>query len=144
MVGGVRTRTDGDGDDCVWRIRDWLGWRHGVVFSASAGLLCAWHAAATSMPRPGWESANHRFGVLLERIRQARLGGNLDDVELACQALLHQVDARALQAPLRQAIAELREMFTRVTPGASTCLLGCPAGRCAEAIVTAHPDQHPG
>jgi hypothetical protein len=43
-------RTDSDGEaSCLWLIRDRIGWRRMVVFTASAQLLIAWHSASMGM-----------------------------------------------------------------------------------------------
>lgn len=111
-------------DTCPSQIRDRHGWRHGVLFSASADLLVAWYAASAGMHRRTWGTANRRFGALVRRVRQARLGGDVDGIEQACRALLHHAEARPVRAPLiRDAFTQLRRTLAWVAE--DVCLIGC-------------------
>ncbi len=69
---------DADDNTCPWGIRDRHGWQHSVLFTASADFLVAWYTASASTPRRTWATANLRFGALVQRVRQMRLGGNVD------------------------------------------------------------------
>ncbi len=66
---------DTDDNTCPWKIRDRDGWRHGVLFTASADLLVSWYTASASLHRRTWTAAHHRYGALLRRVRQARAQG---------------------------------------------------------------------
>lgn len=101
---------DTDDNTCPWQIRDRHGWRHTVLFTASADLLVAWYTASTSMQRRSWAAANRRFGALVQRVRTARLDRDVDELERACRVLLHHADARPVRTPLiRDAFTQLRE-----------------------------------
>ncbi len=117
---------DTDDNTCPWQIHDRSGWRQGVLFTASADLLVAWYSASASMHQRSWATANHRYGTLVQRVRQARLGGNVDELEQACRALLHHAGARPVRAPLvRDAFTHLRKTFAWVAADANICLIGC-------------------
>jgi hypothetical protein len=116
---------DDDGT-CPWLVRDRQGWRQGVLFTASADLLITWYSTSQSMPRHTWATANHRYGILVQRVRRARLCGDVDDLEQACQALLHHTEARPASVPLiRDAFAQLRVALALVAAEANVCLIGC-------------------
>ncbi len=89
---------DIDDNTCPWQIRDRDGWRHGVLFTASADFLVAWYTASATLHRRTWAAANRRYGALVRRVRQARLGGDVDELEQACCALLHHGQARPERA----------------------------------------------
>jgi hypothetical protein len=107
MVGGVGTPADDDMATCDWQIRDRDGWRDGVVFSASASLLGAWHAASVTMPPQARAVTDKQLRGLVDRVRQARLTSDVDDIESACQTLLRQAAGRPMPAQLRRALADL-------------------------------------
>src|SRR6266542_1637405 len=116
---------DTDDDTCPWQIRDRDGWRHGVLFTASADLLVAWYTATASLHRRTWATANHRYGTLVQRVRQARLRGDADELEQACRALLHHAQARPWRAPLiRDAFTQLHQTLAWVADDADICLIG--------------------
>src|SRR5690242_16671967 len=79
MVNSVEAAADGDNANCVWQPRDRRGWRNGVVFSGSADLLTAWHAAQLTTSPGSRAAADKMFEALIDRIRQARLRDSADE-----------------------------------------------------------------
>jgi hypothetical protein len=129
---------DTDDNTCPWQIRNRDGWRHGVLFTASADLLVAWYAASATLHRRTWATANHRYGALARRIRRARLSEDVDELEQACRTLLHHAQARPMRAPLiRDAFTQLHQRLAWVADDADICLIGCdtcqhpPMAQCA-------------
>ena len=129
---------DTDDNTCPWQIRDRDGWRHGVLFTASADVMVAWYTASATLHRRTWATANHRYGALVRRVRQARLGGDVDELEQACRTLLHHAQARPMRAPLiRDAFTQLHQTLAWVADDADICLISCdtcqhpPMAQCA-------------
>ncbi len=96
-----------------------------MLFTASADLLVAWYTASMSWHRHTWAAAHHRYGALVQRVRQARLGGDVDELEQACRALLHHAQARPVRAPLiRDAFTQLHQTLAWVADDTDICLIG--------------------
>src|SRR5690242_15630003 len=111
MVGGMEISPDGDRATCDWQVRNVAAWRDGIVFSASADLLAAWHRARVTMPQRAQAAMDRQLDVLVDGVRQARLTSDVDEIESACEILLWHAAGHATPADLRQALVDLREML---------------------------------
>jgi hypothetical protein len=106
-------------DNCPWQIRDLRRWREGVLLTASADLLVAWHS-----PRcPRNRRPPHRLRTdTIDEIRQARLADDLDRLETACRGAVDLGRHWLPTSPLLDALAQLRltsHHSIRVTPGSA-------------------------
>jgi hypothetical protein len=86
MVAGVDSEQIESGGG--WDVRDGQGWRSAVLSTASADVLVAWHAATLCLTPRTLSVLGRRYGALIYQLRQARLAGDLDHVEVICRALL--------------------------------------------------------
>jgi hypothetical protein len=125
---------DATTDNCPGQIRDPQGWREGLLRTASADLLVAWHAATLNPHLAATSPAAYPFRDVIDDIRRARLADDLDQLETACRSLLDLTD-RYLSptSALRAALNELRRSLTSVDPSnAPICLVhgDAYAGRC--------------
>jgi hypothetical protein len=68
-----------------------------------------------------------RYGALVQRVRKARLGGDVDELEQTCRALLNCAQARPMRAPLiRDAFTQLHQTLAWLADDADDiCLIGC-------------------
>jgi hypothetical protein len=95
---------------CRWRVRDLPTWRAGILFNASADLLVAWHTAALTGEGPDWTVTQRRFAAGVERVRRARLDGDLDTLDCACRGVIAIARRGApTAAPVRAAVAALEQ-----------------------------------
>ena len=121
------------GDSCTWRIRDRESWRAGVLFTASADVLVAWHAVEADVDPLIWADIDRRCTDAVEWVRQARLAGDLDELEAACRELLDRAGSRVPSARMRAVLGRLGAELAALAADVAPCLLGCDT--CP------HPDQ---
>jgi hypothetical protein len=119
------------GHTCLWQVRDRETWRAGVLFTASADFLVAWHAVAAGTPPRAWASVDRRLRDIVNRVRRSRLARDLDDVGAACRELLDRADTATVRASqLWAELESLRERLAPLTAAANPCLLGCDIRPC--------------
>jgi hypothetical protein len=125
---------DADTDNCPWQIRDPQGWRQGVLRTASADLLVAWHAATLDPHMAATSPAAYPFRDIIDDVQKARLAGDLDQLEAACHSLLDLTDRyRPPTSALQSALDELRRTLAAVDPSDTPiCLAQCET--CASLI----------